>query len=73
MRFRLTPTAGCAGTTSAEETSRAAAAAATAEALHDGAMPEIAERPKNAGRCRGAQGQGGVTAGARIAAATGLA
>ena len=37
--------AGCAGTTGPEETGRAAIAAATADALHDGAMPEIAGRP----------------------------
>ena len=62
--------AGCAGATGPEETSRAAIAAATADALHDGAMPEIAGRPQSAGSCRAAEGQGRATAGARKPAAT---
>ena len=65
--------AGCAGTTGPEETGRAAIAAATADALHDGAMPEIAGRLENAGSCRVAEGQGRATAGARKSAATGVA
>ena len=65
--------AGCAGTTGPKETGRAAIAAAAADALHDGAMPEIAGRLENAGSCRVAEGQGRATAGARKPAATGLA